>query len=82
MTDTTAQTGAFAGRCWVFPPTDPNGAATAINETMQKRVIDWGAEGLYLTDTGLVLQDNQIVVTLRHGDVAYLYVCDSMEVNQ
>ena len=82
MTDTTAQTGAFVGRLWTFPPSDPNATATAINETMQRRVIDWGAQGLYLTDTGLVLQNNQIVVTLVHGGQANLFVCDSMEVNQ
>lgn len=79
---TTPNTGAFTGRCWVMPTTRPEVAAEAINDSMQRKVVDVMGNTLILLQTGLILLDRQIVVILTHGGQANLFVCDSMEVNQ
>ena len=78
----TPQTGGFAGRCWVMPPSHPDKAIEDINNAMQQEAATLVGDTIVLKQTGLVLVPNQIIVILTHGTRANLFVCDSMEVNQ
>ena len=77
------QTGGFKGYCWVLPPSgEPRDVAEQINDLMTTEAVILAGDRLVLKQTGLMLQDRQIITILIHGGQANLYVCDSMEVHQ